>query len=551
MNQPPPLELFSQHGNWNKEHKDRWFNHKYSFARARESLQKDDGLAAEHQSVLLPLFDLAVRCLTWMPMDRPTSNQISEELQNLWQTQDPGVVSSSSSRVQTQTRTFFPRRLGKNPSTLVDLSLSDSEDAVVPAPAKRRRILVKSSSSTGVGSCAPNPEFGSCSRTSSTKTKNCKCQGNNCRATCHARRGEPCQEPAASDSKFCIFCKCRNCDNCRRGYSGLCRGCEADDLPWALQLLREFGRLQLVTRLQPVDVEVLLAFRAAMIQKRKRSDPVLEFIASWSKDPAFIEQLAVGAPKPNCTAQALLAHLHKTLRAISENRSRRAEAGACIHGGRHTGLAFCMRWIGVAAKVSKVPKATGSQGFRGGAPFVPFRPKQIIHDVGCGQGLSLELGRSLVGLEALIKAIRTSDSCASDGAPKTSDQVVARFESWVEKITDKLSMGLTGHYLAPHILRKFLILDGALPSLTVQEMQALVPDEQHQLGKIPVSLKDRGRLAQALACPDIYITCYNCEHPSTHVNLRLFVCFLNSLVCFQFRFCFYMCRDVLINDFIF
>jgi hypothetical protein len=296
-----------------------------------------------------------------------------------------------------------------------------------------------------------------------------------------------------------------------------------------LQLLREFGRLNLVSSLEPVDVEVLRAFRAAMIQKQNRSDPVLEFIASWSKDPAFIKQLADGAPKPNCTAQALLAHLHKTLRAISDNQSQTAEAGACIHGGRHTGLAFCMRWIGVAAKVSKVSKVSNSQGFPGGAPFVPFAPKQIIHNVGCGQGLSLELGKSLVGLDAIIQAIRTSDSCASDDAPQSWDKVKTRFGLWIDKITAKLSMGLNGHYLAPHILRKFLILNGDLPPLTVQEMQALVPDEQKQLSKIPSSLKDRGRLAKALVCPDIYITCYNCQYPSTPINLRCFFCSLNTL----------------------
>ena len=519
MNQPPPLELFSQHGSWHKEYKGRWFNHKCSFAKTRESLH--DGLAAEHQSVLLPLFDLAVRCLTWMPIDRPTTNRILEELQSLWQTQDPGIVSSSSSRGPG----VFRQKLGTNPSPLVDLSLSDSEDVGVgPAPAKRRRIGAKSPMCI-----EPKPES-----STSAKTEKCRCQGNNCRTTSHVRRGEPCQEPAVSGSRFCIFCKCRNCDNCRRGYSGLCRGCEADDLPWTLQLLREFGRLDLVGRLQPVDVEVLLAFRAAMIQKQQRSDPVLEFIASWSKDPAFVEQLPVGAPKPDCTAQALLAHLHKTLRALSENRqSCKAEAAACIHGGRHTGLAFCMRWIGVAAKVSNASKASSSRGFQGGAPFTPFNPKRIIHNVGCGPGLSLELGRSLVGLDALIQAIRTSDSCASDGTSQSWDRIVKVYGTWIEKITAKLSMGLTGRYLAPHILRKFLILNGNLPPLTVQEMQALVPDEQDQLSKIPASLKDRGRLAQALSCPDIYITCYNCRHPSTLINLRLFVCSLNRLICFQ------------------
>lgn len=461
-------------------------------------------------------------------MDRPTTNQVLEELQNLWQMQDPGNNSSSSSRTQH----VFPQKLGANPSTLMDLSLSDSEDAVDvgPALAKRRRMHSKTSM------CFQPKQEESRMPSMSPKTEMCKCQGNNCRTTCHVRRGEPCQEPAVSGSKFCSFCKCRSCDNCRRGYSGLCRGCEAEDLPWGLQLLREFGRLNLVASLQPVDVEFLCALRPAMIQKHKKSDAVLEFIASWSKDPAFIEQLAHGAPKPNCTAQALLAHLHKTLRALSENQSCRAEAGACIHGGRHTGLAFCMRWIGVAAKVSKVSKATGSQGFQGGAPFVPFRPKQIVHNVGCAPGLSLELGRSLVGLDALIEAIRTSDSCASDGTSQSWDRVVASFWLWIEKITAKLSMGLTGHYLAPHILRKFLILNGHLPPLTVQEMQALVPDEQNQLSKIPASLKDRGRLAQAMACPDIYITCYNCQHPSIPISLLLFVRFLNSLVCFQLSF---------------
>ena len=545
MNQPPPLELFSKHGSWNNEHKHRWFDHKCSFARARESLQKDDGFAPEHPSSvsLLFLFDLAVRCLTWMPVNRPTTNQILEELQSHWPTQDPGVVPSSSSQGagpssssrQPRPTFIFRRRLGASSSTLMDLSPSESEDIGVgpaSAPAKRRRISSKSPSI--------QPKQNSSSRMSSTGscapvTEKCQCQGNNCRTTCHVRRGEPCQEPAVSGSKYCKSCKCRSCNNCRRGYSGLCRGCEADDLPWGLQLLREFGRLNLVESLQPVDVEVLLAFRAAMIQKHKKSHAVLEFSGASGSGRVPSHQLADGAPKPNCTAKTLLEHLHKTLRAISDNRLQGAEAGACIHGGRHTGLAFCMRWIGVAAKVSKATAVDSPRGFQGGAPFVPFAPKQIIHNVGCGTGLSLELGTSLVGLDAIIEAIRTSDSCASDGRSQTCSwaQVQECFGQWIEKITAKLSMGLTGNYVTPHILRKFLILNGDLPPLTVQEMQALVPDEQHQLSKIPASLKDRGRLASALACPDIYITCYNCRHLSTPlINLRLFVCFLNSLVGF-------------------
>jgi hypothetical protein len=528
LNQPPPLELFKQYGNWNKEHKHRWFNHECSFARIRVRLFSENGLAAELQSVHRPLFDMAVRCLTWMPADRPSTSQVLEEFQNLWH--EPGVVPSSSSQgsAQLSTQRVFLERLQTNPATVVDLTISDSEHsdnvAVRPVPVKRKRIRIKS------------PELIQLkqqeSTLSSTTLEMCKCHGNNCRSSRHSR-GKQCQEPPASNSKFCIFCKCRSCNNCRRGYSGLCRSCQADELPWGLQLLREFGRLNLVASLQPVDVEALCALRAAMIQRHNQSDAVLEFIASWSKDPAFIKQLAHAAPKPNCTAKALLEHLHKTLRFLSDNGLQEAEAGHCIHGGRHTGLAFCMRWLGVASKVPKRPKSKDSpRSFLGGAPFVPFAPKQIIHNIGYGQLYSLELGKSSVGLDALIQAIRKSDSCASDGTPISWNEVHAQYGLWIQKITAKFSMGLTGTYVAPHILRKFLILNGDLPPLTVQEMEDLVPDEQDQLSKIPASLKDRGRLAQAVMCPDIYITCYNCQQLDVIIHLRTSVC------CFFLKFCF-------------
>jgi hypothetical protein len=260
-----------------------------------------------------------------------------------------------------------------------------------------------------------------------------------------------------------------------------------------------------------------------MIQKHKQSDAVLEFIASWSKDPAFIELLADGAPSADCTAKALQEHLHKTLRALSKKQSQNAEAGACIHGGRHTGLAFCMRWIGVASKVPKQGDEGKVRDFNGGAPFVPFAPKKIIHNIGSNQRYSLELGKSLAGLNVLIKAIRASGSCAPDGTVHPWDDIKTQFEQWIEKITSKMSLGLTGNYVAPHILRKLLILNGDLPPLTTQEMKDLVPDEQKQLGQIPSSLRDRGRLAHALLCPDIYITCYNCQSPSILIHLHVFL----------------------------
>ena len=130
-----------------------------------------------------------------------------------------------------------------------------------------------------------------------------------------------------------------------------------------------------------------------------------------------------------------------------------------------------------------------------------------------GSSGTLVLGRSLEGLQALIAGFRASDY-PSVTMQHNWSELRDQFRAAVTKVTEKYSMGLTGAYVAPHILRKLLLLNGDLPHLTAAEMGELVPDEQHVLDKLPANLRERGRLARALHCADIYITCYNCLGPS-------------------------------------
>jgi hypothetical protein len=180
------------------------------------------------------------------------------------------------------------------------------------------------------------------------------------------------------------------------------------------------------------------------------------------------------------------------------------EAGLCIRGGRHTGLGFCLRWLGLATKITT---KAGGQDFKGGVPFLAYNPPRLVADVGSGMGF--ELGRSLEGLQALMNGFR-----AADYPPVTESHPWSKlrdaFRAALTKVTVKYSMGLTGTYLAPHILRKFLLLNGDLSPLTVAEMEDMVPDEQQVLAELPLNLRDRGRLGRVLSCSDMYITCYNC-----------------------------------------
>ena len=265
--------------------------------------------------------------------------------------------------------------------------------------------------------------------------------------------------------------------------------------------MRAFGRLQLLSELIPVDVEALMELRKAQVRTHAAADPVLEFIAAWVKDPVFIRQLAKQVPAPNSSAAELRASVHQAVRAISQRHLH--EAGACIHGGRHTGLAFCLRWLGLASKTGGT-----RQDFKGGVPFEPFQPRKVARGIGSG-GCEFEFGKSLLGLEALMAGFRSAKYPSTFNVVPWNE-LRDHFHNALAITTKKYSMGLLGDYAAPHILRKFILLNGDLPPMTVTDMETLMPDEQKLLKHIPTVLRDRGRLAKFVHCGEMYITCFNC-----------------------------------------
>ena len=163
-----------------------------------------------------------------------------------------------------------------------------------------------------------------------------------------------------------------------------------------------------------------------------------------------------------------------------------------------------MRWLGVASK-----KTPGRRDFQGGIAFSPFNPPRHAENIGKSRA-TYELGQSLVGLKALMAGFRDSHY-PSTAKSHPWRAMKAGFHTALQKATERHTMGLTGDYAGPHILRKMLLLNGDLPALTVPEMVELMPDEQGALDKITDSLRDRGRLSSALMCPDMFITCHNCN----------------------------------------
>jgi hypothetical protein len=164
--------------------------------------------------------------------------------------------------------------------------------------------------------------------------------------------------------------------------------------------------------------------------------------------------------------------------------------------------------LGYLGLATKIKKRGGRQDFKGkgGVPFLAFNPPQLVENI--GQDGTFELGRSLDGLLALMDGFRAADYPSTNkGHPwfKLRDE----FRAAVTKVTKEYSMGLTGAHLTPHILHKFLLMNGDVPHLTVPEMADLFPDEQQIFEELPFNLRDRGRLATAVSCPDLYITYYN------------------------------------------
>ena len=504
LNQCPPLALFPQHGAWATRHRSRWWDHPIAFHKIASS--QEPVWAAELPS-MEPLYSIALKCLEWHPDARYRAYGLVAALQAVegWQfprVQPTATTSSASTSTRPggagstlcySSRSFA--RLSLNRSDIVmDLDPEESEGRPRPShialAGKRRRVS---------GKTPPGP-----STSSVNASVGCKCSSQNCRSGTH-NRGKSCGRPQVAGSDYCSDCKCQTCPRLRRGTSGLCRACSATDLPWGLQLVRTFGEQALLPLMIPVDVEALYALHEDLLAVG-RSDPVLLVIAAWAKDPAFVRHLSQDAPGPDCSAAELQRHIHRALRSIAGSHA--AEAGACIRGGRHTGLVFCLRWLGLATKKNS---KSCRQDFPGGVPFQAFKPPRLVENVGsCG---TLELGRSLEGLQALIAGFRASDY-PSVTMQHNWSELRDQFRAAVTKATEKYSMGLTGAYVAPHILRKLLLLNGDLPHLTAAEMEELVPDEQHVLDKLPASLRERGRLARALHCADIYITCYNCLGPS-------------------------------------
>ena len=476
---------------WNTKHRSRWEEHPRSLTRADTTLSQASSsvLAPTSPPQLSPLRTVILKCLTWHPDDRPSATDVKNYFE--------GVGSPTTNSAPAFPIVAFDRALTPAPTRQMDvdaetdLETVDSSPTVLTtptsAPAKRRRIRRKT------------PEV---PRGDSVPGLLCKCKSHNCRSGIH-HRGKPCLRPTTIGQQFCEDCKCKMCPNMRRGGSGLCRACAPDELPWGMQLVRTFGQQSLLKDMTPADVEALFQLRRELAEASsgEGSHPVIEFIAAWAKDPTFIQQLSTNAPRKGCSAADLQRHLHKALRACAGQH--KGEAGKCLAGGRHTGVAFCLRWLGVAAKVG------GGQEFKGGVPFQPYSPPRFINNLG-GTGYQMELGRSLEGLQALIAASPLLDHWTPGQEPIPWHEVKIRFEAAVKKLTEKYTLGMGGTYLAPHLLRKFLLLNGDLPPMTVQEMKDLVPDEQQILRNLPLVLLERGRLARALRCPDIYITCYNC-----------------------------------------
>ncbi len=516
LNQPPPLTLFPQHGTWATRHRARWVDHETVFSKIASTRQL--AWAAELPS-LQPLYSIALKCLEWHPDARYRANGLVSALRAVEGWQFTGVHSSvgsssdlnssranGSGRRHTEPSRSFTQLARRNSNIALDLD-PESDVAEGPTPSskpgpsrithgqvninKRRRL-----------SCKTPPELNLNLSSSNTAMPIliCSCSSQNCRSSTHAR-GQACSQPRLPGSDYCSSCKCRDCPLLRRGNSGLCRTCSAKDLPWGLRLVRIFGEIGLLHLMTPVDVEALAALHENLLAV-DRSDPVLLFIAAWAKDPVFVQHLSHGAPGCDCSAAELQRHIHNTLRSIAGQHL--AEAGLCIRGGRHTGLAFCMRWLGLATKITTTG---GGQDFKGGVPFLAYNPPKLVADV--GSGITFELGRSLLGLQALMNGLRAADYPSVTQRHPWS-KLRDGFRAALTKVTEKYSMGLTGTYLAPHILRKFLLLNGDLPHLTVAEMEDLVPDEQQVLAELPMNLRDRGRLARALCCSDMYITCYNC-----------------------------------------
>ena len=516
LNQPPPLTLFPRHGTWATKHRHRWEDHNSTFSKIAAA--QEPAWAAELPS-LRPLYSIALKCLEWHPDARYQANGLVSVLKDVEGWQFPGVPSTAASssgfnssrahgsgwRPAESSRSFA--RLSRSRSDIA-LDLDPESDVAegptpgsrpgtshtAPAPAnvdKRLRLTSKT----------PPQELHKSSGGAATA---CSCTSHNCRSGAHVR-GQPCSKPRLPGSDYCSSCKCRSCPRLRRGTSGLCRACGTTDLPWGLRLVQTFGKLNLLHLMTPVDVEALIDLHKDLLAVG-RADPVLLFIAAWAKDPVFVRRLSHNAPGCDCSAAELQRHIHSTLRSIAGRHM--VEAGICLRGGRHTGLAFCMRWLGLAAKITT---KGGGQDFKGGVPFLAYNPPRVVENI--GNGGTFELGRSLEGLQALMNGFRAADYPSVTTSHPWSE-LRDKFRAALTTVTKKYSMGLTGDSLAPHILRKFLLLNGDLPHLTVPEMEDLVPDEQKVLEMLPHNLRDRGRLARAVSCSDLYITCYNCRGPS-------------------------------------
>lgn len=515
LNQAPPATMFPRQEAWSTKHKARWQNHERSLAKLPITIVDVDDATQT-------LENITVQCLRWDPDARPLAASIASELHasNAKEVSNASAAAVYQPRPETELEQSFatsvPKSTAKRPASPT-LQTPCAKAAVHAASAsaskqmptlKRLRVNSKSSEPPAVASTPRQPES-----TCAAETLVCACKSQNCRSTAHAR-GQACTHPCHDGSLYCSSCKCLS-DSCaklrRLGCGGYCGGCSINEIPWTMQLVRKFGELDLLGHMTPVDVEALLEMHKALVEKFGRADPALIFIASWAKDPTFIKQLHRDPPSPNCSSLELQKHIHKALQGAANKHL--VEAGCCIRGGRHTGLLFCLRWLGLACKVGKGDQ----QDFKGGIPFVPFKPQRFIENIG-GQKCKVELGRSSDGLDALIKGLRGTELLGGSGAPLRWETVQKNFRASLEAVTKKYSMGLTGNYVAPHVLRKLLLLNGDLPPLTIKEMRELVPDEQKVLDNLPAHLRQRGRLAKTLHCPDIYVTCFNCHSPSQSVT---------------------------------
>ena len=367
LNQCPPLALFPQHGGWATKHRSRWWDHLTAFHKIASS--QEPVWAAELPS-MKPLYSIALKCLEWHPDARYRANGLVAALQAIegWQfprVQPTATTSSASNSTRPggagsalcdSSRSFA--RLSQGSSNIV-LDLDPESEDIAEGPRGSRpgpsRIAHAGKRRRVSGKTPPGP-----STSSVNASVRCKCSSQNCRSGTH-NRGQSCVRPQLAGSDYCSDCKCQTCPRLRRGTSGLCRTCSATDLPWGLQLVRTFGELSLLPSMVPVDVEALFALHEDLLAVG-RSDPVLLVIAAWAKDPVFVRHLSQDAPGPDCSAAELQRHIHRTLRRIAGLQA--AEARACIRGGRHTGLTFCLRWLGLAAKKKKAAGRISKAGFR-------------------------------------------------------------------------------------------------------------------------------------------------------------------------------------------